>query len=51
MQLEIHTGAHFSEEEQLMKSLLRNKDSFSKKGVAVLGPGQYRRLIKQPEKR
>jgi hypothetical protein len=48
IQLAIHTSAHFSEEEQLMKSLLRNKDSFSKKGVAVLGPGKYRRLIKQP---
>ena len=47
MQLAIHTGAHFSEEERLMKCLLRNKDSFSKKGVAVPGPGKYRRLIKQ----
>ena len=47
MQLTIHTGAHFSEEERLMKCLLRNKDSFSKKGVAVPGPGKYRRLIKQ----
>ena len=47
MQLAIHTGAHFSEEERLMKCLLRNKASFSKKGVAVPGPGKYRRLIKQ----
>ena len=46
MQLAIHTGAHFSEEERLMKCLLRNKNSFSKKGVAVPGPGKYRRLIK-----
>jgi len=30
-----------------MKCLLRNKYSFSKKGVAVPGPGKYRRLIKQ----
>jgi hypothetical protein len=50
MQLAIHTSAHFSEEEQLMKCLLRNKDSFSKKGVAVPGPGKYRRLIKQNPK-
>lgn len=47
MQLVIHTGAHFSEEERLMKCLLRNKDSFSKKGIAVAGPGKYRRLLKQ----
>ena len=51
MQLAIHTGAHFSEEEQLMNCLLRNKGSFSKKGVAVPGLGKYRRLIKQPKKR
>ena len=47
MQLVIHTGAHFSEEERLMKCLLRNKDSFSKKGIAVSGPRKYRRLLKQ----
>lgn len=50
MQLAIHTSAHFAEEEKLMKCLLRNKDNFSKKGVAVPGPGKYRRLIKQPKK-
>jgi hypothetical protein len=47
MQLAIHTGAYFSEEERLMKCLLRNKGSFSKKGVAVPRTGKYRRLIKQ----
>jgi hypothetical protein len=47
MQLAIHTSAHFSEEEQLMKCLLRNKDSSSKKGAAVPGPCKYRCLIKQ----
>jgi hypothetical protein len=30
-----------------MKCLMRNKNSFSKKGVAVPGLGKYRRLIKQ----
>lgn len=47
MQLAIHTGAHFTEEERLMKCLLRNKDAFSKQGIAVPGPGKYRRLLKQ----
>jgi hypothetical protein len=41
MQLAIHTSAHFSEEEQLVKCPLRNQDSFSKKSVAVPGPGKY----------
>lgn len=47
MQLVIHTGAHFTEEERLMKCLLRNKSAFSKQGIAVPGPGKYRRLLKQ----
>jgi hypothetical protein len=47
MQLVIHTGAHFTEEERLMKCLLRNKSSFSKQGIAIPGPGKYRRLMKQ----
>lgn len=47
MQLAIHTGAHFTEEERLMKCLLRNKSAFSKQGIAVPGPSKYRRLLKQ----
>lgn len=47
MQLVLHTGAHFTEEERLMKCLLRNKSEFSKQGIAVPGPGKYRRLLKQ----
>lgn len=30
-----------------MKYLLRNKDSFSQKGIAVPRPGKYRPLLKQ----
>lgn len=47
MQIAIHTGAHFTEEERLMKCLLRNKAGFSKSGIAVPGPGKYRKLLKQ----
>ena len=47
MQIAIHTGAHFTEEERLMKCLLRNKSGFGKNGIAVPGPGKYRKLFKQ----
>lgn len=47
MQLAIHTGAHFTEEERLMKCLLRNNSAFSKRGIAIPGPSKYRRLLKQ----
>ena len=47
MQLVLHAGAHFTEEERLVRCLLRNKEDFSKRGVAVPGPGKYRTLLKE----
>ncbi len=47
MQIVLHIGAHFTEEERLMKCLLRNKEEFAKRGIAVPGPGKYRRLLNQ----
>ena len=46
MQLVLHTGAHFTEEERLLKCLLRNKSEFAERGTAVPGPGRYRRLMR-----
>lgn len=47
MQLVFHTGAHFTEEERLMKCLLKNKEAFGARGVAVPGPGKYRKLLRE----
>lgn len=47
MQIILHTGAHYTEEDRLMKCLLRNKDDFAQRGVAVPGPGKYRKLLKE----
>lgn len=47
MQVIVHTGAHATEEDRLLKSLLRNKEGFSQRGVAVPGPGKYRSLLKE----
>jgi len=46
MQIVLHAGAHFTEEDRLMRCLLRNKEDFSKRGIAVPGPGKYRPLLK-----
>jgi len=46
MQLVFHTGAHFTEEDRLMKCLLRNRESFRECGVSVPGPGKYRKLLR-----
>lgn len=46
MQLILHTGAHFTEQERLIKSILRNRGEFAARGVAVPGPSSYRKLIR-----
>lgn len=46
MQLVFHTGAHFTEEDRLMRCLLRNREAFRERGVAVPGPGKYRKLMR-----
>ncbi|WP_333684464.1 hypothetical protein [Pontibaca methylaminivorans] len=47
MEIVFHPGVHHTEEDRLMKSLLRNKDDFHRAGVSVPGPGRYRTLLKE----
>ncbi|MEM8655566.1 MAG: hypothetical protein AAGF36_12555 [Pseudomonadota bacterium] len=47
MHIILHAGAHFTEEDRLVRCLLRNKEDFSKRDVAVPGPGKYRPLLKE----
>ncbi len=46
MQLVLHTGAHYTEEDRLLKSLLANQAMLSKRGVYVPGPSSYRGLFR-----
>jgi len=46
MQIIIHAGAHGTEEDRLMKTLLRNKEDLLARGTAVPGPAKYRTLLK-----
>lgn len=46
MKVIIHTGAHCTDEDRLLKSLLRNADTLRGAGVAVPGPGRYRKLLR-----
>ncbi|MAY86848.1 MAG: hypothetical protein CML02_09065 [Pseudooceanicola sp.] len=46
MQIVLHAGAHHTDEDRLLKCLLRNSDLFAKAGTAVPGPGRYRTLLK-----
>lgn len=47
MQVVYHIGAHCTDEDRLLKSLLKNRDTLQQHGVVVPGPGKYRKLIRQ----
>jgi len=45
MRVILHTGVHCTDEDRLLKCLLRNKGEFRSRGIAVPGPGTYRNLL------
>lgn len=45
MQLLFHIGAHCTGQDRLIRSLLKNRDILAHSGVAVPGPGRYRRTL------
>ncbi|MDO6588209.1 hypothetical protein Q4543_22175 [Salipiger sp. 1_MG-2023] len=47
MQIILHLGAHCTDEDRLLRGLLRNVGEFRKEGVAIPGPGRYRRLLSE----
>jgi hypothetical protein len=46
MRIVYHLGAHFTDEERLLKCLLNNRDVLAKQGVLVPGPKKYRHLLR-----
>jgi len=47
MQIVYHIGANCSDQDRLLKSVLKNAETFAQQGVKVPGPGKYRRLIRE----
>jgi hypothetical protein len=47
MQIAFHIGANCTDEDRLLKSTLKNADILLRQGVAVPGPGKYRKLIRE----
>ncbi|MHA6347409.1 hypothetical protein [Roseivivax sp. CAU 1761] len=45
MQVILHTGAHFTDEDRIWRGLNRNAPDWRAAGIAVPGPGRYRRLL------
>ncbi|KIN72040.1 hypothetical protein [Sulfitobacter guttiformis] len=46
MKLVLHVGVHFTEEDRMMKCLLRNADDFAAQGTVVPGHGKYRAILR-----
>lgn len=46
MHLVVHAGVHATDEDRLIKCLLKNTDTLKPAGVAVPGPSRYRRLLR-----
>lgn len=45
MQVIFHIGAHCTAHDALVRSLLKNRDVLGNHGVAIPGPGRYRKVI------
>ena len=47
MEIVAHIGAHATDDDRLLKSILKNGDTLAGYGVKAPGPGKYRRLIRE----
>jgi hypothetical protein len=45
MQVAIHLGAHCTDDDALLKTLLQNRGSLAHEGICVPGPGRYRKTV------
>ena len=46
MQIVFHLGAHDTDEDRLVRCLLKNKGKLAEQGIAVPGPSRYRTLLR-----
>lgn len=47
MQITLHIGAHCTDEDALLKSLLKNKAALESDGIHVPTPGKYRQILRE----
>lgn len=47
MEIAIHLGAHHTDEDHLVRCLMRNRQALAAEGIAVPGPGQYRQQLRE----
>ncbi|MEL6609383.1 MAG: hypothetical protein AAFO58_04440 [Pseudomonadota bacterium] len=47
MEIVYHIGAHATDEDRLLKCLLKNKEDLVRQGISVPGPSRYRKLLRE----
>lgn len=47
MEIAFHLGVHCTDEDALLKCLLKNRDALMSEGIAVPGPSRYRPIIRE----
>ncbi|PIE09369.1 MAG: hypothetical protein CSA72_13350 [Rhodobacterales bacterium] len=47
MRIAYHIGANCTDDDRLLKSLLKNADTLARDGIRVPGPGKYRNLLRK----
>lgn len=47
MEIVLHVGAHSTDEDNLLKCLLKNKDTLEKRGILIPEPSRYRPAIRE----
>ena len=50
MQIAIHFGAHCTDEDKLVRCLVRNRDLLAGEGIVIPGTGRYRQLLRKTMK-
>ncbi len=45
MQVAIHLGVHCTDEDRLLKTLLKNKGALAREAISIPGPGRYRKTV------
>lgn len=47
MEIALHLGAHYTDQDQLVRCLMRNRAPLLAQGIAVPGPARYRQQLRQ----
>ncbi len=45
MQVSFHIGAHYTDDQKILRSMLKNKEALLEQGIVIPGPSRYREVL------